>query len=207
MTERPILFSAPMVRSLLAGIKTQTRRTVKPDVAEGLDFMGGDGTEPDDVGVDIRWGEMQYDDSHDSGVPQWLACCRDYPEEGFIEIGKPFGAIGDRLWVRETWAAGKCADGLAPSMLHPGTWTGDNGGLWFPADGTEPRHAISPRGKTRVSIHMPRWASRIALEVTGVRVERLNDIDEQDALAEGITCREVIVDTRYEGGGHREIWG
>lgn len=98
----------------------------------------------------------------------------------------PYGVPGDRLWVREAWAVGKCADGFKPRMLDPRTWKVDNGGLWFPADCTEPKTPISPRGKTRPGIFLPRWASRITLEVTAVRVERLQEISEKDCIAEGI---------------------
>lgn len=98
----------------------------------------------------------------------------------------PYGTVGDRLWIRETWAVGKCGDGYKPGELHPGTWKMDNGGLWYPADGTLPSTPISPRGKTRPSIFMPRWASRLTLEVTGIRVEPVQGITNQDALAEGI---------------------
>jgi hypothetical protein len=98
----------------------------------------------------------------------------------------PYGAPGDRLYVRETWAVGVCADGLSPKELNPVTWLRDNGGLWFAADSAEPTHPISERGKTRVSIHMPRWASRTLLDVVSVRVERLQDISEDDAKAEGV---------------------
>lgn len=146
--ERPILFSAPMVRAILDGRKTQTRRVVKP---KDLEWM------------DVHQGLRESDNE---------VCC-------------PYGMTGDRLWVRETWAVGKSADTFAPSVLHPGTWLNDKGGLWYPADNTAPPAPISPRGKTRVSIHMPRWASRILLEIVSVRVERLNDISEQDARAEG----------------------
>lgn len=124
---RPILFSGAMVRALLAGTKTQTRRVCKLDVRAGM-------PEPE--------------------LASLLRCC-------------PYGQPGDRLWVRETWAT------------HP-----DYGG----------RHAIyrTDRGcehdaeRWTPSIHMPRWASRITLEVTGVRVERLQNIGEGDAKAEGV---------------------
>lgn len=185
MPEHPILFSAPMVRAILEGRKVQTRRLVKASLTEALDFMGGYAGDEHPPGVDLRFGPITGDDGK-LGKPQWLACCADYPEEGFVETGNPYGAPGDRLWVRETWAAGKCADGLKPSMLHPGTWLVDNGGLWFPADEAEPRHPISPRGKTRPGMFMPRWASRILLEVTAVRVERLQDISVADCIAEGV---------------------
>jgi hypothetical protein len=179
MKERPIPFSAPMIRALLAGTKTQTRRVVKPEVAEALDFLGGSASDPDAPGVDLRWGEMQCDDSGDSGKPQWLACCADYPEEGFIELGNPYGKPGDRLWVREAWRAVAPCDDQPPRDIQPNAnWlryeadaTSDNGINW---------------GKLRPGMFMPRWASRITLEVTGVRVERLQDISEAHALAEGI---------------------
>ena len=175
MKERPIIFSAPMVRAILEGRKTQTRRVVKwRDVPNGLD-LGFSGLS-----------------------------AREYPKGWVLESGSrlssewrcaptrcPYGAPGDRLWVREAWAAGKCADGFKPSMLHPGTWLVDNGGLWFPADNARPRNPISPRGKTRPGMFMPRWASRILLEITSVRVERIQDISEADAQAEGIVSRRI----------------
>jgi len=177
MKERGILFSAPMVRALLNGSKTQTRRAVKPDLRDGLDFMGGGpDVDPDEgAGVDLRWGEMQFDDSGDSGKPQWLACCADYPEEGFIEIGTGYGNVGDRLWVREAWRTVAEADALPPRDLTPAHR------LWFEATSDQQPGF----GRLRPGMFMPRWASRITLEVTGVRVERLNDISEADAKAEG----------------------
>ena len=122
MTERPILFSAPMVRAILAGQKTQTRR----------------------IAIHKR-----------SIEPMTEEC--------------PYGKPGDRLWVRETHM--------------------DLGGcLLYRADhGSEvERASCAPRQRWAPSIHMPRWASRITLEVTGVRVERLQGISDSDARAEGV---------------------
>lgn len=100
----------------------------------------------------------------------------------------PLGKPGVQLWVRETWARyniDQTTHDMAYRATTPTDWPKD--GLWRP------------------SIHMPRWASRINLLITGVRVERLQDISEQDAESEGITGKEVIIETRYEGGGHVEI--
>jgi len=144
MTERPILFSAPMVRAILAGTKTQTRRVVKP--------------------AHKAWIEMPV--THQLG--EW--------DKRPLPYGKP----GDRLWVRETWQAVSGNDRARHIMTHPRP---DRGWLEYAAT---PR-ADEPAYKWRPSIHMPRWASRITLEVTGVRVERLQDISEADALAEGIS--------------------
>lgn len=134
---RGILFSAPMVRALLAGTKTQTRRVIKPDGRYRLDLVC-----PSDGGP---------------------ARC-------------PQGAPGDRLWVREAWRADVAHDALPPREIPPGSpvfmeasalnWQGG------PHDGTP--------GKLRPGMFMPRWASRILLEVTEVRVERLQDISEAD---------------------------
>lgn len=89
----------------------------------------------------------------------------------------PYGMPGHRLWVRESWRAGALNDPDAPRNLHESTTP-----IHYNADGST-HYGF---GKARRSIKMPRWASRITLEVTGVRVERLNDISEADALAEGI---------------------
>ncbi|CAN7423150.1 hypothetical protein LJR029_007046 [Caballeronia sp. LjRoot29] len=162
MKEIPILFSAAMVRALLDGSKTQTRRVVsaQPEVSDKGNLMG-------------EWFRRPLDG---------LLC----PRLQNITIYSPYGQPGDRLYVRERWAVGARADVFAPRELDPGTWLQDNGGLWFEADRAEPAHAFSPRGTWRQGMFMPKWASRIWLENIGVRVERLQDISEADAIAEGI---------------------
>lgn len=130
--ERPILFSAPMVRAILEGRKTQTRRIVKPQPA----------------------GEW--------AAPGKTAC--------------PYGRPGERLWVRETWSRAK---------LYPASHE-----LFYRADGECNGRQLSlsyieREGRWRPSIHMPRWASRIDLEITAVRVERLQEISVGDCCEEG----------------------
>jgi len=151
--ERPILFSAPMVRSLLNYTKSQTRRVVK---AARSDW--------------IRKHQLPYDDASgrlvygwDGNVGHTLTC--------------PYGQPGDRLWVREAFTYG---DSLGRELQDPRT-------ICYQA--TTPRdHRIMKQIVPvlwRPSIHLPRWASRILLEVTAVRVERLQDISQADAIAEG----------------------
>lgn len=144
MKERPILFSAPMVRALLAGTKTQTRRVVKP---QPTGFVGGPGVTLCD------------------SSPAPLVPMNDFAGTCGQEIICPYGQPGDRLWVRETWHD-------ASSALHScALYRADGGEIYG--------------GKWAPSIHMPRWASRITLEITSARAERLQDISEADALAEG----------------------
>ena len=150
MTERPILFSGAMVRALLAGTKTQTRRVVKSDA--------------------LREAQAAKSAGH---LTLQRAC--------------PYGAPGDRLWVRETWRTEELADGTDGVRFPDGAFcacenTPEVGDAW----GSQHSAKSARRGTVwRPSIHMPRWASRITLEVTGVRVERLQDISEADARAEG----------------------
>ena len=149
--DRPILFSAPMVRALLDGSKTQTRRVVKrsdewPASAVKAVMLESRGTA--------------------------LAVAADRCTYG-PEISCPYGQPGDRLWVRETWSTHAGFDRYAPSELtHIRSFH-----YW--ADG----HLVT--GKKRPSIHMPRWASRITLEITGMRAERLQDMTRGDAMSEG----------------------
>ena len=156
MKESPILFSTPMVRALLAGTKTQTRRIFKPDRMT-WDANGRYTT------YAMRGGELSTTGSGPFKPSSWLHYC-------------PYGQPGgDRLYVRETWAAPHAYDHLPPRLIPQDARihyaaTEDRGGLLW-----------------RPSIHMPRWASRITLEVTAVRVERLQDISEADAQAEGVT--------------------
>jgi len=87
----------------------------------------------------------------------------------------PYGQPGDRLWVREAWRSGRLADPFPPRDMTPHV-------VWYEADGAAPE---ATNGKLRPSMFMPRWASRIELEIVSVRVERLNDCSEADAKAEG----------------------
>jgi hypothetical protein len=161
--ERPIIFSGPMVRAILEGRKSQTRRIVKFNHKPWLNPMA----------------HVEY--ARD-GMPIWFDAPpsksirdSDYFDEGYP---CPYGQPGDRLWVRETWQHDS-----PDSMTDPVYQT--TACCFYRADESDPRtKPIS--GKWRPSIHMPRWASRITLELTDVRVERLKDISEADATAEGV---------------------
>lgn len=169
MRERPILFSAPMVRAILAGNKHQTRRLAKsvkhPDLGNLYD-----------PGALVLEREPQH----------------------VIDRACPYGRPGDRLWLREAFRFAASLDRLSPNdvgekALDAGYRTpwaptqfeadGRRAGAWHGFD-TPP--AVTTPGKLRPGIHMPRWASRITLAITGVRVERLRDISDDDIAAEGI---------------------
>jgi hypothetical protein len=191
--ERPILFSGPMVRALLDGRKTQTRRVMKvqPPTQEafrgslfGLDRAVADG------------GKMYSQNDYDrlpKHPTEWeltgsVGVAR---EAGFPRRYRcPYGAIGDRLWVKETWRPSKSAgdwdmdvryeaDGLTRTV-----YDGEFGARDWSMPKAAARGNVSP-------LFMPRWAARLVLEITDVRVERLKAISEADALAEGIA--------RFEG--------
>lgn len=172
MKERPILFSAPMVRAILDGTKTQTRRIVKPQPSERIKeflpadpsgFWGFDGKEP-------------------------IEC-----------IHGRHGEVGDRLYVREAFRLLDVFDGNSPCAVADLCLNAGYRMPWAPihyeADGrrdnwqhvgTPPHDDGAPKaGKLRPGIRLPRWASRILIEIVSVRVERLNDISEADARAEG----------------------
>lgn len=165
MKSRPILFSAPMVRALLAGTKTQTRRV------SGLHVINAEPYRFEFIGVTSGPGEPHYAfrDKH-NGV-QTLVRCRN---------GQP----GNQLWVRETFM-----DLQGTGVEHRPDPYGPLSRYAYQADtppgshGDEARKEYGLRWKP--SIHMPRAACRITLEITGVRVERLQDISEADAKAEG----------------------
>lgn len=169
MKEHPIVFSGPMVRAILKGQKTQTRRMVKPQPEQ----------EPQDVWE--VWeckrpnGQVTYGAcgvgvgaSPDDHTGLWA-----FSAKG-VSVGKPrrcpHGIPGDRLWVRETFF--KTIDNEHHD--RPGiSYAADNEALYL------------GHWKKRPSIHMPRWACRITLDIKAVRVERLQDISEEDAVAEG----------------------
>lgn len=154
MKEHPILFTDPMVRAILSGAKTQTRRVVKPQpVPGGIGYFG-------------------------PGIP--------FIRTGSSDVRCPYGQPGDRLWVREAFALSVIdPDGPSPEddpENYDVIYRADPelpGGGWTDSGGKE----IPPPWKP--SIHMPRWACRLELGIAGIRVERLNDISEADAKAEG----------------------
>lgn len=152
MKERPILFSGPMVRAIMEGRKTQTRRVINPPAP----FVSTD------EGLDVEW--------------------------AIGNIHCPYGVPGDRLWMRETHYVQSAGykDGSGTLILYratepnaPNTWT--------------------------PSIHMPRWASRITLEITDVRVQRVQEISKKDAKEEGIRylpeAHSWSSDEEYQGLG------
>ena len=152
MKERPILFSAPMVRAILDGSKTQTRRIWKmPSWAE--------------------WDLQEGGEKSGNLIPK-------DPESGawysVDEVACPYGKIGDQLWVKETFYMSEAGDPIYRACR--------DSGLASLVDSVRQRYGE----RWKPSIHMPRWASRIQLEITGIRVERLQDISEEDAMAEGV---------------------
>jgi hypothetical protein len=160
MKERPILFSAPMVRAILEGRKTQTRRVVKPPRNR-------------DSFVVLNHGEGWWPYQSDDGESE---VCSDGNERPY---NSPYGQPGDRLWVREAFrfydSRTECA------CYDPCNCARDNGKPIYRATAD-----CSGEYKWKPSIHMPRWASRITLEIVSVRVERLNEIRPADCIAEGI---------------------
>ncbi|HIG8619994.1 TPA: hypothetical protein ACYEOD_002641 [Klebsiella michiganensis] len=180
MKERGMIFNGEMVRALMSGRKTQTRRPIKWKQ-----------TRFTEIGEREDGSKWPWSEDAEHACDFWHPC--------------PFGAVGDRIWVRETWATlgnedGCCIDWegnlckgdersaariyRASCEQRPGDY-----GLWsIPDDAYWKPHTKEHKfeGAWRPSIHMPRWASRILLEITDVRVERLNAISEEDATAEGV---------------------
>lgn len=191
MKERQIIFNSEMVRAILEGRKTMTRRPLKPQPYDDCDKLIG--PEMYETAIEDKFGMI------DVG-PEIFGV---YDEHGEYGIECPFGQPGDRLWVRETYRVAGASGYMSengpnkyeatieykstydkpingsrmgrtvelPEMNYGGNLRIDGGVAWRP------------------SIHMPRWASRITLEITNVRVERVQEISEADAIAEGIYIR------------------
>lgn len=193
MKERPILFNGAMVGAILDGSKTQTRRIVKPQPVNGWDFEAppvlGRITSPHPkkgrFGAFVRRGLQT-----------------DFPEYDLIPC--PYGQHGDRLWVKETWRPWTALD---PWDLNI-TYAADGedriirDGEFGERDWTMPKAAA--RGNVS-PLFMPRWASRITLEITGVRVERLNDCSDADALAEGVDRTNTSI-AGYAKERYQQLW-
>lgn len=184
MKERPIIMTAESVRAILAGRKSQTRRLIKDQRSEG-----------DWLYVDRGARTYAYRaDLVGRGGDAMRSLC-------------PYGAPGDRLYVKEAWAAGLDTDGdIVPDARHViyrernpthEAWYVSSPGLH------ESWEVVGQTG-WRSPMFMPRWASRLTLAVTGVRVERLQAITEADAIAEGVTLPERMA-THYDDT-HRDAY-
>lgn len=185
MADKSILFSGPMVRALLAGTKTQTRRGL-------ADYDQKIAQEP-------AWEAAKDSD----GV--WRIIAETPSLSGSI-VPRLRYSVGDRLYVREHWRVDSCLDRIAPRDMPSDR--NNRPCVHYKADGRS--LGVLEPGRFRQGMHMPRWASRITLTVTDVRVERLQDISEADAIAEGIedVTREVAAGDpslrfwrRYRDGG------
>lgn len=170
MKERPILFSGEMVRAILEGRKTQTRRMVKPQPPCLCEY-------------EINGAKSHALCFHRVEITPEGNCRGSKPARLWVpptpkskdhRLPCPFGVPGDRLYVRETWSCMEQKPHAGCEVAYRADLNGGSSQVWEP---------WAP------SIHMPRWASRITLEVTNVRVERLQDISEADALAEGVTIK------------------
>lgn len=184
MKERPIIFSGPMVRAILDGKKTQTRRVIKPQPEAHL--------EPNLV------------------VAAWDA--------GFIDVKCPYGRAEteDRLWVREAWMftdwteegepwigyRANHATAHIPAERYDVEWGERLSDIWADLSGTG---GVACDKRWRSPIHMPRWASRITLEIAEVRVQRVQDISHHDALAEGVDY-DVSAEDGAPVAQYRKLW-
>lgn len=188
MKERPIIMSYDSVRAILDGRKSMTRRVVKPRYRD------------DEFGFNVcscpATNEVWVEKADEEGG--------DF-EEGTRFVPCPYGQVGDRLWVRESWASLgfhednvpihvlKDNNGIEHDVVYSAEcpdfeWLDENGSCEYNKNGTQASHWKSP-------MFMPRWASRITLEITAIRVERLQDITEDDAIKEGFHNYGTEVDT------------
>ena len=179
--ERPIPFNAEMVRAILDGRKSQTRRVVKPQPSFPFGVK-------QIVLVDDPWHNDAFvgtpaEGMMGDGPREKQFHCEDYAGNlvARFDATCPYGQPGDRLWVKETWQH-LHNDGSPLERLHD--WEKTPAPGFYRADESDPT-ALPVSGKWRPSIHMPRWASRITLEITEVRAERVQQISEGDAKAEG----------------------
>jgi hypothetical protein len=190
ITERPALFKGRLIRGILDGSKTQTRRPLKVQPPSGV------------IGFNECAGDLGtwYCESSCVSVLSYRAqkC--------------PFGRSGDRLWVRESFHYGWYDEeyhynGLSGESITESRWARcddpDEDDVWYAADGDpgDPGNHDRWDHRQTPSIHMPRWASRIDLEVLGVRVEQLQDLSVADALAEGVKVE------RCDHAGGKDMYG
>ena len=177
MKERPILFTGPMVRAILAGRKTQTRRVIKPQPMPS---------------EEVIFDTLTHDVVYIGDEANFIVPC-------------PYGVPGDRLWVRETWQCGMAAtpSGYGLRVRIGKAELGDV--VRYRAEGDN----YVPSMPWRSPRFMPRWASRITLEVLSVRVQRVQEISDFDAFQEGVEAVEADTDDGHclsFTAGFRSVW-
>jgi hypothetical protein len=191
MADKPIIFSGKMVRALLDGCKTQTRRVINPP------FEGA---------------ELEC-----NGAGKWFWWDRLIGKPSFQLLRLSY-APGDRLWVREVWRTMDGLDDQGPASIAASCLSAGYPQPWAPiqyeADGARDNWIADPHtfgakpGRLRSPLHMPRWASRLTLRLTDVRVERVQEISVEDCKAEGVEPRGGM--HGYLGAGYRpafrQLW-
>lgn len=208
MKERGMIFNGEMVRAILDGRKTQTRRIMKPQPEP---CPRGGHWWPSNVFKTM----LHVEEEMQNGKGGW---------GGLVGDACPFGDVGDRIWVRETFQGPLFDYEQMEAYLEDSSRFEKPEFCQYAADGGHrPEYQDAEdnlRHGWRPSIHMPRWASRILLEITNVRVERLNAISEEDAEAEGIDmealydsqdCYDCIADHNMTGrptvtGAFKYLW-
>lgn len=177
MKERPIIYNSEMVRAILNDQKTQTRRIIRQQPPAGYDYVCGNNPENrlrnlkgEPVYIFLDRPDVNWPFPEEFGTLS-------YPDKPFPSA---FGQPGDCLWVRETWY-----NDTIDSLVNRISLEELKNNIYYKADG-EPHWEEGGITSWKPSIHMPRWASRILLRIKNIRVERLQDISERDAIAEGI---------------------
>jgi len=171
MKERPILMATASVQAILNGPKTQTRRIIK------IPKQGR-----------IKSGYVCENGLFYNNKGYVRICFDTSGLADFESLYCPYGQVGDRLWVKETWATENQYNSLKPSQIP------HSARIWYLADDSRPAWV----GRTRSALFMCRWMSRILREITEIRAERVQDISEEDAIAEGIE--------RHTDSGNNIFW-
>lgn len=187
MKSTPILFKLPMVQAIREGRKTQTRRIIDPQPIPDRHFPYGR----------LEWNprNLHYTECNVAWRPLSNAF-EDYIQNGHCPYGKP----GDWMWGKETWRTVDSLDHVKPSNIRPGAPIEyAAGGNNVPGFEGQP---LTGMGKWRPSIFMPKWMSRIILEVVSIRAQRLQDITEEDSIAEGCSPETRAEGTLFRGSIH-----
>jgi len=186
------------VRAILDGRKTMTRRVMKPQLVKGTYTVNGETTHPDVLPLP-------------NGK---VVCPGGTPEQGYKSLADycPYGKVGDRLWVRETFYVDHLACATRERLAEEPPEGNIKEFIYYRADGEcceqIPECQCGDVGKPKWAppIHMPRWASRLTLEITGVRVQRLQSITEADAVKEGIAPYEEAIGNPEPQATFANLW-